>query len=87
MRHLVGALQTVASSVPFRKYFPLLLQECYEEDLLDEEVIMGLRELDLKNEGAHRAPEELIRKDLWNRAEPFIRWLREAEEASESEEE
>ncbi|NXU60608.1 IF5 factor, partial [Horornis vulcanius] len=61
---------------------PHILKEMYDADLLEEEVILGW---------AEKASKKYVSKDLAKeirvKAEPFIKWLKEAEEESSGNEE
>uniref|UniRef100_A0A8C5WEF0 Eukaryotic translation initiation factor 5 n=1 Tax=Leptobrachium leishanense TaxID=445787 RepID=A0A8C5WEF0_9ANUR len=61
---------------------PHILKEMYDADLLEEDVIIGWAEKPSK-----KYVSKELAKDIRAKAEPFIKWLREAEEESSGEEE
>ncbi|KAM4663813.1 eukaryotic translation initiation factor 5 [Discoglossus pictus] len=60
---------------------PHILKEMYDADLLEEEVIFGWAEKPSK-----KYVSKELAKDIRLKAEPFIKWLKEAEEESSGEE-
>lgn len=61
---------------------PHVLKELYDADLLEEEVILAWAEKVSKK----YVPKELA-KEIHSKADPFIKWLKEAEEESEEDDE
>ncbi|XP_053331447.1 eukaryotic translation initiation factor 5 [Spea bombifrons] len=60
---------------------PHILKEMYDADLLEEDVIIGWAEKPSK-----KYVSKELAKDIRSKAEPFIKWLKEAEEESSGEE-
>ncbi|XP_046849194.1 eukaryotic translation initiation factor 5-like isoform X2 [Xenia sp. Carnegie-2017] len=84
-KHLLGAFEIlVGKSFPIKLMVkvPRLLQLLYEKDFVDEEVLL---------EWAPKVSKKYVSKEIsgqiHEKAAPFIKWLREAEEESSEEEE
>jgi translation initiation factor 5 len=61
---------------------PLIFKAFYDADLVDEEVILAWGEKSSK-----KYVDRKISKEILEKAEPFLKWLREAEEESSEDEE
>ncbi|KAI9011301.1 domain found in IF2B/IF5-domain-containing protein, partial [Gaertneriomyces semiglobifer] len=60
---------------------PLILKALYDEDLIDEEVFIAWGE-----KASKKFVDRKISKEIREKAEPFLNWLKEADEEEESEE-
>ena len=87
-RHLIGAVEHMFGPSRFpdlAKAFPLVLKQLYDLDVLEEEVI-----LDWAGQGVTYdfSPQDMTSeqvKALRESADPFVNWLKEAEEDSDDE--
>lgn len=61
---------------------PHILKEMYDADLLEEEVILSWAE-----KASKKYVSKELAKEIRSKAEPFIKWLKEAEEESSGNEE
>uniref|UniRef100_A0A6V2MCK3 W2 domain-containing protein n=1 Tax=Ditylum brightwellii TaxID=49249 RepID=A0A6V2MCK3_9STRA len=80
-RHLIAALEAVCVEKP--KNFPVLIKQLYDEDALEEEVILQWAE-EGRNEYTLDAVDEDSRAALRGEAEPLVIWLQEEEDSSDS---
>lgn len=83
-RYIISAVEVVcAQQMP--EYFPVLLKQLYDEDIIEEEEI-----LDWAGAGrtvfTNYSVDEKCRENLRQHAESLVRWLEEAEEESSDEE-
>ena len=87
-RHLIGAFEDfLGNRIPeLKKFFPLILKQLYDEDVLEEEVILDWASQGVTYEFSPQSmkPEDV--KALRASAEPFITWLSEAEEDDDDDE-
>jgi len=83
-RHLISALEFICMEKP--KNFPVMIKQLYDEDALDEEVILEWAE-DGRSDYTYDAVNEETRASLRGEAEPVIVWLQEADSEDESDEE
>ena len=90
-RHLIAAIEWVcgAKFPSLLKYFPVALKQLFDEDLLDEAILLEWAQDEVRNE--YTSDESMIEMEalesLKEAARPFIVWLEEAESEEESEEE
>ncbi|ELT94836.1 hypothetical protein CAPTEDRAFT_21718 [Capitella teleta] len=78
LEQLIGVVHT-ASLMPKT---PHVLKLCYELDIIDEEVI-----IDWDSKISKKYVSKEVSKEIHEKASPFIKWLKEAEEESSEEEE
>jgi translation initiation factor 5 len=83
-RHLIAALEGVCVDMP--KMFPVMLKQFYDEDALEEEIILEWA-CEGRNEFTLDAVDEDTRAALRSEAEPVIVWLQEDDSDEESESE
>ncbi|MEE6493762.1 hypothetical protein FKM82_016937 [Ascaphus truei] len=83
-RYLLHGFECVVSmhQLHLLSKIPHVLKEMYDADLLEEEVIIGWAEKPSK-----KYVSKELAKDIRIKAEPFIKWLKEAEEESSGEDE
>ncbi|XP_065833128.1 eukaryotic translation initiation factor 5-like [Oscarella lobularis] len=83
-KYLLGAFEQLVGRVnpELKPRSPYILKEFYEQDLLEEEVI-----LEWDQKVSKRFVDKKIAEEIHQKAAPFVKWLREAEEGSSSEEE
>ncbi|KRX59860.1 Eukaryotic translation initiation factor 5 [Trichinella sp. T9] len=80
-RYLLGGIeQTFVAQKQLMPKIPHILKAFYDEDILEEEVIL---EWGAKSSKKYVSKEE--KKEILAKAEPFLRWLRDAEEESDAE--
>jgi len=89
-RHIIAGFEWICGArfPSLLKFFPLVLKQLFDEDIVEEEVFLAWA-VDLsRNE--HSADASLISIEtlevLRTTAAPFIKWLQEAEEEGEEEE-
>ena len=75
-RHLIAALEAFCVKKP--KTFPVLLQQLYDNDALEEETILEWAE-EGRNDYTLQEVDEETRALIRAEAEPFVVWLQEAE--------
>lgn len=89
-RHLIAAWEWFCGTrhPTLLKYFPVILKNLFDEDIVDEEVFLNWGADISRNE--HTADFSMISLDtldqLKTNATPFLKWLEEAEEESDGEE-
>lgn len=81
-RHLIAALEGLCIDKP--KNFPVMIKQCYDEDILEEETILEWAD-DGRSEYTMEKVDEEARATLRGEAEPVVVWLQEAESDEESE--
>ncbi|ESO00648.1 hypothetical protein HELRODRAFT_185763 [Helobdella robusta] len=84
-KYLLGAFEQLVGNDHHDLLMPKtahILKAFYEEDILDEEVI-----IDWDKKASKKYLSKDICKELHSKAEPFIKWLKEAEEESSDDEE
>jgi len=79
-RHLIGAAEGHCAEKP--KTFPVMLKQLFDEDILDEDVILRWA-YDGRTEYTHDSLDEETRATLRAEAEPVVNWLQE-EDSSDS---
>ena len=90
-RHLLAAAEWLCGSrfPSLLKFFPVVLKQLYEEDLIDEEVIFEWDADSIRND--FTADSSMINDEtleaLKSHAKQVVVWLREAEEEGEDEDE
>jgi len=90
-RHLIAAFEWLCGTrfTSHLKYFPVLLKQLLDEELVEEETFLAWASDFTRNE--YSAEQSMVCLDtleqLKNSAQPFITWLVEAEEEGDSEEE
>lgn len=86
-RHLIGAIEDFfGSKYPtLIKGFPLVLKQLYDEDVLEEDVILDWASQGVTYEFSPQSMTGEQIKQLRTSAEPFITWLKEADEGSDDE--
>lgn len=83
-RHLIGAVEFLCIEKP--KVFPVMLKELYDEEALQEDVILQWAAMGRSNYTSDAVDEEK-RSELRGEAEPFIAWLEDDDDSSGSESE
>jgi len=83
-RHLIGAVEFICVEKP--RNFPVMLKQLYDEEALEEDVILQWA-FDSRSEYTVETVDEEKRSMLRAEAEPFIAWLQDASDSSESESE
>lgn len=83
-RHLIGAVEFLCIDKP--KVFPIMLKELYDEEALQEDIILQWAAVG-RSEYTPEAVDEDKRSELRAEAEPFITWLEEDDDSSGSESE
>ena len=83
-RHLIAALEALCVEKP--KHFAVMLKQCYDEDVLDEETILVWAREGRSDYTLDTVDEEACAV-LREEAEPVVRWLEEAESEDESSDE
>ena len=80
-RHLIGAVEDFCGfRVPaLKKFFPVLLKQLYDEDILEEEVILDWAQQGVTYEFSPQSMNSEQVKELRVLADQFINWLEEAE--------
>mmetsp|Transcript_78888 Transcript_78888/g.154263 ORF Transcript_78888/g.154263 Transcript_78888/m.154263 type:complete len:102 (+) Transcript_78888:1247-1552(+) len=86
-RHLVGAVEELFGlKFPgLAKAFPLVLKQLYDEDVLEEEVILDWASQGVTYEFSPQALTAEQVRALRVSAEQFVAWLKEADEDDEDE--
>jgi translation initiation factor 5 len=86
-RHLIGAVEDFCGSrvQTHKKFFPIILKQLYDEDVLEEEVILDWAKQGVTYEFSPQSMNGEQIKELRTLAEPFINWLNEAEEDDDEE--
>lgn len=79
-RHLIAALELICKDKP--KNFPVMIKQFYDEDVLEEDVILEWAD-DGRSEFTLPAVDEEIRSTLRIEAEPVVVWLQEADSEDE----
>lgn len=82
-RHLIASLEFICLDKP--KNFPVMIKQLYDEDALDEEIILEWAE-DGRSEYTLEAVDEETRAALRGEAEPVVVWLQEADSDDEESE-
>jgi len=80
-RHLIGAVETLCINKP--KNFPVMLKQLYDEEVLEEEIILQWA-FDGRSGYTADVVEEGKRAGLRGEAEPFITWLQDEDDSSGS---
>lgn len=89
-RHLIAAFEWFSGvKFPqFVRYFPMFLKQLFDEDIVEEDVFVKWGQDISRNE--HSADYSMITLDtldqLKSNAEPFLKWLMEAEEEGDDDE-
>eukprot|EP00118_Oscarella_pearsei_P000253 m.4523 g.4523 ORF g.4523 m.4523 type:complete len:414 (+) comp10895_c0_seq2:391-1632(+) len=83
-KYLLGAFEQLVGKVhpELKARSPFILKTFYDGDILDEEIL-----LEWDQKVSKRFVDKKIAEEIREKAAPFIKWLREAEEGSSSEEE
>jgi len=79
-RHLISALEGICIDNP--KHFPVMLKQMYDEDILEEDVIL-LWASEGRGEYTLEKVDEEMRVLLRSHAEPVVVWLRQDDESDE----
>lgn len=83
-RHLIGAMERMATEDGFQdKHFPVMLKQFYDEDVLDENLILEWA-FDGRTEYTHDAVDEDTRAALRGLAEPVVSWLQQESDSDDS---
>lgn len=82
-RHLIGALESICLDKP--KNFPVMLKQFYDEEALEENVILKWA-FDGRTEFTLEVVDEDARAALRAEAEPFISWLEDSDDSDSSDE-
>ena len=80
-RHLIGAVEAHCASKP--KTFPVMIKQLFDEDALEEEVILHWA-YDGRTEYTLDIVDEDTRASLRAESEPVINWLQEDDSSDES---
>jgi len=80
-RHLISAIEYICLEKP--KNFPVMLKQLYDEEVLEEEVILTWA-FDGRSTYTCEAVDEESRSALRGEAEPFITWLQDEDDSSGS---
>lgn len=75
-RHLISAVEGLCIEQIQPKFFPVLLKQLYDEDLLQEDIILEWA-FDGRTAYTLEAVDEDNRADLRGKAEQFVSWLQE----------
>lgn len=84
-KYMLGGLEQligVEHTTTLLSKTPLVLKLCYELDIIDEEVM-----IDWATKLSRKYVSKEVSRQIHNKASPFIKWLKEAEEEESSEEE
>ena len=81
-RHLIGAAEELCVTKIEPKFFPVILKQLYDEDVLAEDIILEWAS-DGRSEYTPEAVDEETRASLRGSAERFVTWL-EADSDSDS---
>ena len=79
-RHLISALEVLC--IDKTKNFPVMLKQFYDEDVLQEEVILEWAD-EGRTDYTSKKVEEEVRAMLRAEAEPVVAWLQEADSEDE----
>mmetsp|Transcript_7289 Transcript_7289/g.9917 ORF Transcript_7289/g.9917 Transcript_7289/m.9917 type:complete len:413 (-) Transcript_7289:265-1503(-) len=79
-RHLIAAMEAVCVEKP--KSFPVLIKQLYDEDALEEDVILQWAD-EGRNEYTLDVVDEESRAALRGEAEPLVIWLQEEDQSSD----
>jgi len=79
-RHLIGAAETICLEMP--KKFPVMIKQLFDEDVLEEMVILEWAE-DGRSEYTPECVSEDSRATLRAEAEPVVLWLLEEDSSSD----
>lgn len=82
-RHLIGAVEELCVSKIEQKYFPVILKQLYDEDVLGENIILEWAS-DGRSEYTPQAVDEDARASLRGKAEQFVAWLEQDSDSDDS---
>jgi translation initiation factor 5 len=82
-RHLISSLELICTDKP--KNFAVMIKQFYDEDVLEEEVILEWAD-EGRTEYTLAAVDEEARAALRGEAEPVVNWLQEADSDSDESE-
>jgi len=88
-RHLIGALEEFfcRTHVELKKAYPLILKQLYDQDVLEEEMILDWAKSGVTHQFSPTSVSAPDLNELRRSAEPFVVWLREADEDDDDEDE
>lgn len=88
-RHLIGAIEDMFGSKHqgLAKAFPLVLKQLYDEDVLEEGVLLDWAKQGVTYEFSPQSMSSEQVKALRELAEPFVNWLEEADSEDDEDEE
>ncbi len=75
-RHLISAVEGLCVQQIEPKFFPVLLKQLYDEDLLEEDIILEWA-FDGRSVYTLESVDEESRADIRGKAEQFVAWLQE----------
>ena len=82
-RHLIGAIEFICKDSP--KFFPVMIKQLYDEDALEEDIILEWAG-DGRSEYTLDAVDEETRATLRGEAEALVGWLQDDDSDEESDE-
>lgn len=81
-RHLISAVEELCVKKIQPMYFPVILKQLYDEDVLGEDIILEWAS-DGRSEYTPQSVDEDSRADLRGKAEKFVAWLEEASDSDD----
>lgn len=85
-RHLISSVEGLCVQQIVPKFFPVILKQLFDEDLLDEDVILEWA-FDGRSEYTPQSVDEDVRATLRGNAEQVVAWLQEDSDDSDSDDE
>lgn len=85
-RHLIGSVEGLCVQHLEPKYFPVVLKQLYDEDVLGEDILLEWA-YDGRSDFTHHSVDEETRATLRGNAEKFISWLQEDSDSDDSDSE
>ncbi len=88
MPHLISCIEWVCAvrTPSLHASFPVLLKHLYDADILTEDAILARMEGPIRGPTTHAKVSEEAATTLRAAAQPFVIWLKEAEETSSEDE-
>lgn len=86
LRHLISSVEELCVKQIQAKYFPVILKQLYDEDILGEDLILEWA-FDGRSEYTRQSVDEETRAHLRGNAEEFVSWLQEDSDSDDSDDE
>jgi translation initiation factor 5 len=86
LRHLISSVEGLCVKQIQPAFFPLILKQLYEEDILGEDIILEWA-FDGRSDYTHVSVDEDTRALLRGKAEEFVTWLQQESDSDDSDEE